>query len=108
MNRLCATKKFRKKADLVASVQDLQRTVIRLGGVLGLFGSEPAVWLDKQKFAALAGLDISAEQIEQFIAERNQARKDKDFARSDAIRDELDGKGIVLLDSAQGTSWKVK
>ncbi len=108
MNRLCATKKFRKKADLVAAVQDLQRTVIRLGGVLGLFGSEPSVWLDKQKFAALAGLDISAEEIKQFIAERNQARKDKDFARSDAIRDELDGKGIVLLDSAQGTSWKIK
>lgn len=108
MNRLCATKKFRKKADLVASVQDLQRTVIRLGGVLGLFDSKPAVWLDKQKFAALSGLDISAEQIEEFIAERNQARKDKDFARSDAIRDELDGKGIVLLDSAQGTSWKIK
>jgi len=108
MNRLSATKKFRKKADLVAAVQDLQRTVIRLGGVLGLFGSEPTVWLDKQKFAALAGLDISAEEIEQFIAERNQARKDKDFARSDVIRDELDGKGIVLLDSAQGTSWKIK
>jgi cysteinyl-tRNA synthetase len=108
MNRLCATKKFRKKADLVATVQDLQRTVIRLGGVLGLFGSEPTAWLDKQKFAALAGLDISVEQIEQFIAERNQARKDKDFARSDAIRDELDGKGIVLLDSAQGTNWKIK
>lgn len=108
MNRLCATKKFRKKADLVATVQDVQRTVIRLGGVLGLFGSEPTVWLDKQKFSALAGLDISAEQIEQFIAERNQARKDKDFARSDAIRDELDAKGIVLLDSAQGTSWKIK
>ena len=108
MNRLCATKKFRKKADLVAAVQDLQRTVLRLGEVLGLFGSEPTAWLDKQKFAALAGLDISAEQIEQFIVERNQARKDKDFARSDAIRDELDAKGIVLLDSAQGTSWKIK
>ncbi len=108
MNRLCATKKFRKKADLVAAVRDLQQTVIRLGGVLGLFGSEPATWLEKQKFAALSQLDISAEQIEQFIAERNQARKDKDFGRSDAIRDELDGKGIVLLDSAQGTSWKIK
>jgi cysteinyl-tRNA synthetase len=108
MNRLCATKKFRKKADLVAQVQDLHRTVIRLGGVLGLFDSEPVVWLDKQKFAALAKLDITAEEIEQYIAERKQARKDKDFARSDAIRDELDAKGIVLLDSAQGTSWKIK
>jgi cysteinyl-tRNA synthetase len=32
----------------------------------------------------------------------------KDFARSDAIRDELEACGILLLDSAEGTSWKIK
>ncbi len=108
MNRLCATKKFRKKPELVAAVRDLHQTIIRLGAVLGLFGSDPAIWLQKQRLAALAKLDIDVEQIEQLIAARNQARKDKDFARSDAIRDELDSKGIVLLDSVQGTGWKIK
>lgn len=108
INRLCATKKFRKKPELVAAVRDLHQTIIRLGAVLGLFGSDPAVWLQKQRLAALAKLDIDVDQIEQLIAARNQARKDKDFARSDAIRDELDSKGIVLLDSAQGTGWKIK
>jgi cysteinyl-tRNA synthetase len=108
MNRLMGEKKFRKKADLVAAVRDLRQTVIRLGGVLGLFGSEPAAWLEQQKLAALAKLDITAERIEELIAARRQARQEKDFARADTIRDELDAKGIELLDSPQGTSWKVK
>ncbi len=108
MNRLIAEKKFRKKADKVAEVRDLHQSVLRLGEVLGLFGSAPAAWLQRQKLAALADLEISAEAIEALIAERQQARKDKDFARSDEIRDELEAKGIVLLDSAQGTSWNVK
>ena len=108
MNRLMGEKKFTKKADLVAQVRDLQQTVTRLGRVLGLLISEPAAWLDKQKLAALAKLDITADQIGQFIAERRQARQDKDFARADQIRDELDAKGIELLDTPQGTNWKVK
>jgi cysteinyl-tRNA synthetase len=108
LNRLMGEKKFRKKPDLVAAVRDLRRTIQDLGGVLGLFGSEPAAWLEQQKLAALAELDITAEQIEQLIAARRQARQEKDFARADALRQELDAKGIELLDTPQGTSWKVK
>ncbi|PLX95947.1 MAG: cysteine--tRNA ligase [Desulfuromonas sp.] len=108
MNRLMATKKFRKKADLVASVRALYETFLDLGKVLGMFGSEPKAWLDQQRMAALADLDITAEQIEALIADRLQARQDKDFARSDAIRDELAEKGILLLDGAGGTDWKIK
>ncbi len=89
-------------------MRDLHASLRRLGGVLGLFASEPAAWLEKQKLAALAALDISAEEIEAGIAERLQARKEKDFARADQIRDELAEKGIELLDSPQGTTWKVK
>jgi cysteinyl-tRNA synthetase len=108
INRLMGEKKFTKKADLVAQVRDLQQTVTRLGRVLGLLISEPAAWLEKRKLAALAKLDITAEEIEQCIAERKQARQEKDFARADAIRDELDAKGIELLDTPQGTNWNVK
>jgi cysteinyl-tRNA synthetase len=108
INRLMGEKKFAKKADLVAQVRDLQQTVTRLGRVLGLLISEPAAWLEKRKLAALAKLDITAEEIEQCIAERKQARQEKDFARADAIRDELDAKGIELLDTPQGTNWNVK
>lgn len=43
--------------------------------------------------------------IEALINERNQARKDKNFARSDEIRDELKAQGIILNDTSQGTRW---
>ena len=108
MNRLMATKKFRKKADLVASVRALYQTFLKLGEVLGMFGSEPQQWLEQQNLAGLVDLGITATQVEGWIAERLQARQDKDFARSDEIRDELVEKGILLLDSAAGTTWKIK
>ena len=40
------------------------------------------------------------------IADRNQAREQKDFTRSDEIRDELAEQGILLEDGADGTTWK--
>ncbi|MGX7059931.1 cysteine--tRNA ligase [Vagococcus humatus] len=46
------------------------------------------------------------EKVEALIAERNQARQDKNFARSDEIRDLLKEEGIVLEDTAQGTRWR--
>ncbi len=108
MNRLIATKKFAKKADLVAQVRDLHATILRLGEVLGLFRSVPAVWLEKVRMAGLSRLEISQEEIEQLIQERLTARQEKNFARGDEIRDELDARGILLLDTREGTSWKLK
>lgn len=49
---------------------------------------------------------IDDEQIKALIEERNQARKNKDFARSDQIRDELKRQGIILEDTPQGTRYK--
>ncbi|MDH5525742.1 MAG: cysteine--tRNA ligase [Nitrospirota bacterium] len=49
---------------------------------------------------------LSDAEIQERIAARVAARKDKDFAKSDAIRDELEAMGIVLMDGADGTSWE--
>ena len=49
---------------------------------------------------------IDDEQIKALIEERNQARKNKDFAHSDQIRDELKQQGIILEDTPQGTRYK--
>lgn len=108
MNRLVATKKFKKKADLVAQVRDLRKTVLRLGDVLGIYNSDPAAWLQQIKMVGLSKLDITAEEIDEQIKLRLQARAEKDFAKSDEIRDALAERGIELLDSREGTSWKLK
>ena len=54
----------------------------------------------------LAVDDDLASEIESLIVERDAARAGKDFARADAIRDELGERGIVLEDSSGGTRWK--
>jgi cysteinyl-tRNA synthetase len=51
--------------------------------------------------------DDLAQWVESLIQERVEARQSRDFARADAIRDELAEKGVVLEDSAEGTRWKI-
>ena len=54
-----------------------------------------------------ASKDLDSE-VEALIAERQAARKAKDFARADAIRDQLAGMGILLKDTPQGVQWSRK
>jgi len=69
-----------------------------LGAVLGCLQLEPSEFLQG------ADEDESA-WIESMIAKRAQAKKDKDFATADSVRDELQAKGIVLRDGPEGTTW---
>ena len=73
----------------------------QLAGMIGLLQQEPDQFLQVEAGEG----DLSAEEIEAFIEQRAQARKDKDFAESDRIRDLLAEKGVVLKDSRDGTSW---
>jgi cysteinyl-tRNA synthetase len=108
VNRLIAEKKFRKKADKIASVRALLAKILELGDVLGLFISDPAEWLTRQNLKGLKELGLTEAEVASAIEERLQARNNKDFSRADQIRDELAEKGIELLDSVAGTTWKIK
>lgn len=74
----------------------------KLANQLGLLVQTPEHFFKSQP----SDSELDDEAIEQLIADRAAARQAKDFARSDAIRDELLAQGIELLDSATGSSWR--
>jgi len=77
------------------------RVMIRLGDILGILQQNPDAF-----FQAGTGGELTAEDIEAKIQARADARKAKDFAGADRIRDELAEQGIILDDSREGTSWR--
>lgn len=72
-----------------------------LGGVLGLLQEEADLFLQSGK------KEVNVIEIEKLIAERNEARKNKDWKRADEIREILSQQGILMEDSGTGTSWRV-
>lgn len=67
--------------------------------LLGLLYQDPSVWFRGES-------TDEAQEIEKLIAERKEAKKNKNFALADKIRDDLKAQGIVLEDSPTGTTWK--
>jgi cysteinyl-tRNA synthetase len=72
----------------------IQQTIDKIDSVLGIFDEKPEEMLDTE--------------IENLIQERQEARRNRSFARSDEIRDLLSEKGIVLEDTKDGVRWKKK
>ncbi|MET0814796.1 MAG: cysteine--tRNA ligase [Pseudoxanthomonas sp.] len=78
----------------------LKSELLGAGLALGLLQQNAAEWFGR----GASGADDS--RIQSLIDERNAARKNRDFARSDAIRDQLAAEGVMLEDTAQGVRWK--
>lgn len=91
-----------------AALEKLKQELEQIGTVLGLFQTTPAKWLADRAAEKTDNLAITPAEVEQLIAERTQARQEKNFKRSDEIRDYLLANNIQLLDTPQGTSWKAK
>ncbi len=106
-NQLLATKKLARKKPAVALAKKAAAELRRLGLVLGLFQAEPGKFLTRLRDLRAALKKIDPNMVEDKIRERAKAREEKDFARSDAIRDELLAMGVVLEDKPGGTDWRV-
>ncbi|MCB2111979.1 MAG: cysteine--tRNA ligase [Parvularculaceae bacterium] len=76
------------------------------GELMGLFAHQPEDWFKWTPQSQ--GDSPGAEEIERQLAERAAARKAKDFAKSDRIRDALAAQGIVIEDGPHGASWRRK
>ena len=68
--------------------------------LLGFFEADPGAWFTESADGP------TAEQIEALIAERAAAKKAKNYARADEIRDQLAAKGVILEDGPDGVKWR--
>ena len=91
----------------IALLRQAARELRESAGIMGLLQRDPTRYVKEKKQQVLDSLDLSVDEIEQLIAERDRARENRDWASSDAIRDRLLAAGIELHDSAAGTSWDV-
>jgi len=89
-----------RKAESVDDRARMKRDLLGAGLALGLLQQAPAAWF------ARGSDDSDDARIQALVDERNVARKGRDFARADAIRQQLADEGILLEDTAQGVRWR--
>jgi len=107
-NKLLDEPKSAPKPVRRRSLRKLAREIREVSaGALGLLARPPAEFLSerRQRLAARRGIDPA--EIERLLDERTSARKAKDFARADEIRDRIHELGVEVLDTPRGAMWKV-
>ena len=91
-----------KAAGNTTKAAELGETLRELGGLLGILQDDPENFLKGSTSEA----GLSDKDVDALIAQRNQAKVDKNWTEADRIRDELKAQKIILEDNAQGTSWR--
>ena len=94
----------RLKGSDPAAAAALGRELRRLGGVLGILQQEPGVYL--RSGGGAAGVDD--ELINRLVAERAEAKKNRNWAAADGIRNRLLEMGVILEDRGGETTWRRK
>ena len=108
VNRILEDKALKKSEQGRDLVRHALKLFERWGEVLGLFLTPSADFLAQLKASRVRRRQIDTALIEARLAQRQEARAAKDFARSDAIRDELLTLGVTIQDTAQGAQWDVE
>jgi len=102
MAELFALTKQANSSDLDEELVKIKAGLLQSGEWLGLFQQDPEAWFSGSSD------DVNAQEIDALIAERSQAKADKNWARADEIRDLLADKKVVVEDSASGTTWRIE
>ncbi|MCB9740623.1 MAG: cysteine--tRNA ligase [Deltaproteobacteria bacterium] len=106
INRLGNHKKAKKRAGSV--VAPALTAFALCGKALGLMNQTSLAFDEEVKSKRLAALGVDPSRVDGLLEERTAARAAKDWARADAIREELDGLGVVVMDAADGVRWRVR
>jgi len=104
INRM-ADEKDTSSVPLIASANQIFES---LAGTLGLLEDNLESYENQAKMRHLARIGLDVSFVNNAINDRIEARKNKDFKKADEIRNMLAEKGILLLDTSQGTQWRIK
>jgi cysteinyl-tRNA synthetase len=106
-NKLLAEGKGIDKQVRRRTLARLAKDLRSVGDALGILSGSPSTYLDGRRARLVARKGIDVAGVEALLIERKAARAAKDFTRGDAIRAELTAMGVELLDTPQGTDWRV-
>jgi cysteinyl-tRNA synthetase len=100
------TKSERKR--VAATLQAIRSDLDAILAVVGIGTADPQAWLAKRRDALAGSLGLDLAWVEEQIQVRSAAKLERDFAGADAVRDALTGLGVELLDTRQGTIWRLR
>ncbi|KAL3650686.1 hypothetical protein CASFOL_007089 [Castilleja foliolosa] len=106
INDLLHTRKGKKQELRIESLAALGKTITNILTILGLTPDNYSEALQQLKDYALKRAELTEDNVMQKIEERNIARKNKEYEKSDAIRKDLSAMGIALMDGPDGTTWR--
>lgn len=107
-NNIMKTSKKEERAITANTINKILKNLHEVYGVIGLLSQNPDEFMKEMKEKYLNKLDIDEAFIENKIAERAEAKKNKNFQLADEIRSELNDKGIILMDTPEGVKWDIK
>ena len=108
LNRLMDGTDGKVGEDDQAKLVSMRSDLMRIGGVLGILTETASQFFEHKKADVLLRKGIDIAVVERLIGERARARREKDWAAADRIRDELFAMGILIEDRAKETTWKVR
>lgn len=107
INRVMEDKKAKTTEGAKALYGRFLHTMRNWGEILGLFQTEPGAFLEEMKLCRAKRKNLDVAHINDLVNRRIEARGNKDFARADAIRDELEKFGVSVRDTPQGATWDI-
>jgi cysteinyl-tRNA synthetase len=108
INELLDRRKAKERGPAVHTATKLAEEIRKVGAVLGILQDAPATWLEAHRERMCRRKGIDPTWVEGQIAARWQAREEKRWTDADRIRDELAAKGVEIMDSPKGTTWRVQ
>ena len=105
VNRLLEDKALKAAEGTKDILNSYKERLGRVASITGLFGQDPAAFLNELRARRCERLHIDVSQVEELLAQRLDARKNKDFQRSDEIRAQISALGVEVRDTPEGQVW---